>query len=335
MSDTTPIAGDDDAAPGQTKHAVSILIVAYNSADLIAACLDSIPPACTQHGFEVLLVDNGDGSTEALVNRSHPWVRVIPSKGNVGFAAGNNWLAGHATSDRLLLLNPDMELEPGAIDALLAGADAHPDAGAWGGVTVDARGRPDSGNAIAMPSLAEFASAAMGRSIVGNSRMLGVDRDAEVDVLIGGFVMFDKAAWDAIGGFDERFFLYCEEVDLYYRLEKIGYRFWRIAEARGHHAIAHGQGLSPLRMLYRAAGTAEFVRRHWSMPASVLARALVWLAALERVAAGRLLGRWRPHLAAMANGYRDVALRPGHWWHGYDPKQGLLARLEQRQSGLG
>ncbi|WP_298470058.1 glycosyltransferase family 2 protein [uncultured Erythrobacter sp.] len=311
-----------------TEIAVSILIVAFNSTDLIAACLDSIGPACRRHSHEVLLVDNGDSTTETLVRSQYPDVRIVESKGNVGFAAGNNWLASHARSDRFLLLNPDMELEPDAIDALLEGAAAHPEAAAWGGVTVDAGGSPDSGNAIAMPSLIEFVSTAMGRSIIGNSEMRGIDRDAEVEVLVGGFVMFDRSAWEQVSGFDERYFLYCEEVDLYYRLQKLGHRFWRIAEARGHHAVAHGQGLSPLRMLYRAAGTAEFVRSHWSVPKSFLARFLVWLAAFERVAAGRLLGKWRPRLSAMADGYRDVALRPHLWLHGYDRERGLLARLK-------
>ncbi len=330
--DTSVQPQDGYAAPIHGADcAVSILIVAYNSASLIVACLDSIAPACTQSGYEILMVDNGDGATEELVKTTYPDVRIIPSKGNVGFAAGNNWLASHAHADKFLLLNPDMELEPGSIDALLAGAKAHPDAAAWGGVTVDAHGKPDSGNAIAMPSLTEFVSAAMGRSIVGNSRMLGIDTDAEVDVLVGGFVMFDRTAWEKVNGFDEGYFLYCEEVDLYYRLNKIGYRFWRIAAARGHHAIAHGEGLSPLRMLYRAAGTAEFVRRHWSVPASFVARALIWLAASERVAAGRLLGRWRAHLGALADGYRDVALRPNVWWHGYDPKRGMLRQLERKR----
>ncbi len=327
-----PTTDDAVMAEKGTAPDVSILIVAFNSADLIGACLDSIDTACALHEHEVLLVDNGDGSTEALVRSAYPDIRIVPSKGNVGFAAGNNWLASHARADRLLILNPDMEMKPGSIDALLDGAERHPGAGAWGGVTVDAHGKPDSGNAIAMPSMTEFASAALGRSIVGNSALKGVDHDAEVDVLIGGFVMFDRAAWEIVDGFDEGFFLYCEEVDLYYRLAHHGYRFWRIADARGHHAIAHGQGLSPLRMLYRAAGTAEFVRRHWSRPRSVVARFLVWLAAFERVAAGRLLGRWKPRLRAMAGGYRDVALRPHMWFRGYDPKRGLLVKLERESS---
>lgn len=306
---------------------VSVLIVAYNSADLIAGCIQSVTSGCIEHSFEVLLVDNGDGSTEALVARDFPHVRIVPSKGNIGFAGGNNLLAAEARAGKLLLVNPDVTLMPGAIDRLLDGVRRHPKGTAWGGVTLNADGEPDSGNAIAMPSLVEFASVAAGRSIVGNTQVVGLDRDAEVDVLTGGFVMFDRAGWDSVGGLDERFFLYCEEVDLFYRLSELGYSFWRIADARAFHAVAHGQSFSPTRLMYRAAGTMEFVRRHWSRPAAALAFFLTWIAAFERFVLGRLLGRWRPRLGRMADGYRDVALRPHFWMYGYDPNRGLTSRL--------
>lgn len=310
-----------------TTPAVSILIVAYNSADLIEGCVGSIAPACLNQHYEVLLVDNGDGSTEALVAAKFPDVQIVPSKGNVGFAGGNNWLAQHARAERLLLLNPDMVLEPGAIDALIAGAQRHPEAAAWGGVTVNANGDPDSGNAIAMPSLIEFASVALGRSLIAQREIPGLDKDARVEVLTGGFVMLAREAWENVGGLDERFFLYSEEVDLFYRLSKAGYSHWRIADARGFHEVAHGVSFSPTRLMYRAAGTMEFVRRHWSAPAAALAFALNWIAALERYGAGRLLGWWKPRLKKMADGYRNVALRPHFWMHGYDKKRGLMAKL--------
>ncbi len=309
---------------------ISVLIVAYNSAALIPACLSAIPAGARVHRVEVLLVDNGDGSTEALVARDFPEVRVIPSRGNVGFAAGNNLLAQHARSDRLLLLNPDMVVLPGAIDALMRGAARHPEAAAWGGVTVDPSGKPDAGNAIAMPSLAEFASVALGRSMIGNAPLRGIDRDMPVDVLIGGFVMFARKAWDAAGGLDERYFLYCEEVDLFHRLKLKGYTFWRINEAYGRHEAAHGNHLSPMRLLYRAAGSMEFVRAHWSAPARVLSALLIWIAALERYIAGRVLGSRKPHLMQLGEGYRYVALRPQFWMFGYHRNHGLMARLASR-----
>ena len=323
---------DDTTASGASNAdlacAVSILIVGYNSTDFIERCIASIGPAISADKYQVLLVDNGDGSTEALVKDTFPEVQIIESRGNIGFAGGNNLLAAHAKAPFLLLLNPDMTLEPGSLDALLKGAQQHRDAAAWGGVTVDARGEPDSGNAIAMPSMLEFASVALGHSLVGSRPIEGVREDCLTDVLVGGFVMFDRTAWQEVGGLDERFFLYCEEVDLFYRLAAKDHTFWRIAKARGHHAIAHGVSFSPTRLMYRAAGQMEFVRRHWPAPAAFAAFVFMWIGALERYIAGRVLGVFKPRMKNMADGYRNVALRP-HWWmRGYDPKRGLLTKLK-------
>lgn len=308
---------------------VSILIVAYNSADLIEACIDSISPACVRHRFEILLIDNGDQTTASLVQARYPHVRIVESRGNIGFAGGNNALARHARAPLLLLLNPDMKLEPHAIDALLAGAERHSDAAAWGGVTLNANGTPDSGNAIAMPSMAELLSVAAGRSRIGSMPIRGVNEDERVDVVSGGFVMFARSAWDAAGGLDERYFLYGEEVDLFYRLNKQGLAIWRIADARGFHAVGHGAGLSPMRLLYRAAGNMQFLHLHWSRIGAWTGAMLMWIAALERYLAGCLLGGIRPGIKAMGDGYRLVALKPHLWFSGYDPQTGLLAQLER------
>lgn len=308
---------------------VSILIVAYNSAGLIGECIGSIAAGCARHRCEVLLVDNGDGSTEELVARQFPEVRIVPSRGNIGFAGGNNWLAMHARAERYLLLNPDMVVMPGAIDALIEGAQRHKDAAAWGGVTYDPEGNPDAGNAIAVPSLIELASVALGRSLVGSRTPRGFDLDQTVDVLVGGFVMFSKQAWDEAGGLDERYFLYCEEVDLFHRLGAKGYKFWRIPAASARHVAAHGNNLSPMRLMYRSAGTMEFARQHWSLPARLLAILLIWIGALERFVAGKVLGGSRPHLQRLGESYRLVATRPHYWWSGYDPKSGLMVRLSK------
>lgn len=324
---TDSFAPAPTAKPHIRKPDLSILIVAYNSAALIAACIGAIADGTRDHIVEVLMVDNGDGATEAMIKRDFPHVRIIPSRGNIGFAAGNNLLASHARANRLLLLNPDMVLLPGAIDALMRGAERHPEAGAWGGVTVDPGGRPDAGNAIAMPSLIEFASVAMGRSRIGSAPLKGIDRDMPVEVLIGGFVMFARTAWDEANGLDERYFLYCEEVDLFHRLQQKGYAFWRICDAYGRHEAAHGNHLSPMRLLYRAAGTMEFMRAHWSLPARAMSAGLIWIAAVERYCAGKLFGAGRPHLQQLGDGYRHVALRPQFWLSGYDRQRGLMARL--------
>ncbi len=310
---------------------LSIFVVAFNSADFIENCLRAIKVAAARHSHEILLVDNGDGSTERMVAAQFPEVCIVPSQGNIGFAAGNNLLASHARSDLFLLVNPDMVCEPGAIDALVASARARPAAAAWGGVSLGPDRKPDTGNALAIPTLHELFTVALGRSAIGSAPVAGLDEDAKVDVLMGGLVMVNRAAWNRANGLDERFFLYCEEVDLFYRLRQMGYELWRVADAKGVHDAAHGQSFSPRRQLYRITGIMEFARHHWSRPAVWLAALLIWVAAVSRLFAGRLLGRWRPRLGNIAKSNVIVAKWPALWFHGYDKKRGLLAQLKTKK----
>jgi N-acetylglucosaminyl-diphospho-decaprenol L-rhamnosyltransferase len=308
---------------------VSILIVGFNSAAIIAACINSIPAAATRHSYEVLLVDNGDGSTEAVVAAQFPQVRIVPSKGNIGFAGGNNLLAAEARGRYLLLLNPDVEMKPEALDRLMEAAAKYSGASAWGGVTLDRDDQPDLGNTVHAPSLKEMASRLLGRSIAATAPLAGIDKDAQVDVLSGSFVMFSRAAWDEVGGLDERYFLYCEEVDLFYRLAQRGHTFWRIAGSRANHDIGHGNAASPRRELYLCAGVVQFTRLHWNSYSAFAGRILIWTLALQRYLLGALFGRRSASLAVLGEKQRLVALRPHYWWHGYDAKRGLLARLPQ------
>lgn len=313
----------------QPARDVSILVVAFKSQAIIEACLASIPAACTQFDYEVLLIDNGDGATADLVAAKFPQVRIVPSQGNVGFAAGNNLLAAQATGRFLLLLNPDVILKPEAVDRLLVATRTYPDAAAWGGVTLDRDDRPDLGNTVHVPSLREMASRTLGRSSAASDQPAGFDADAEVKVLSGSFVMFARSAWDEVGGLDDRYFLYCEEVDLFYRLAQRGFRFWRIAGSRANHDIGHGESASPHRELYLNAGVIQFTRLHWNGLESLSAFVLIWLSSLQRFIVGKLLGRFKPSLYKAAEKQRLVALKPHYWRYGYDRERGLLAKLRR------
>lgn len=311
---------------------VSILVVAYNSQAIIGDCLASVAPACTRSTYEILLIDNGDGATADLVAAQFPHVRIVPSRGNVGFAAGNNALAAHASGRFLLLLNPDVVLKPLAIDRLMEATQAYPDAAAWGGVTLNADDRPDYGNSVHIPSLREMASRTFGRSLANRDPEAVIVKDEQVEALSGSFVMFSRMAWDEVGGLDERYFLYCEEIDLFYRLGQRGYRFWRVSGAVAHHDIGHGTALNARRMLYRAAGNMQFVQLHWSKPRQWLAFLLMWVGAWQRYAAGRLFGRLIPRIRIVGESHRDIALRPDLWRHGYHEDRGLLARLARAKT---
>ena len=318
----TPRHSPDEGAPD-----VSVLIVGYNSASHIGACVGSIPLACREAGIEVLLVDQGDGETEKLVAREYPWVRIVPSKGNLGFAGGNNLLATNASGRNFLLLNPDVELLAGAIDRLVDAALEHPTFSAWGGVTLDPSGEPDIGNTVHVPSLKEMASRVFGKSSASAQLDNKFDVDEPVEALSGGFVLIDRNAWDEAGGLDERFFLYCEEVDFFYRLGLKGHQFLRVGSARAIHNIGHGEVASPTRSLYRAAGIMQFARLHWSPVRQTMAFFLIWLAALQRFVVGTGLGALGRDREALISANEKIALEPGLWRRGYDPHKGLLAKL--------
>lgn len=202
---------------------VSILVVSYNTRDMTLECLESIY-ANTTLPFELIVVDNasGDGSAEAIRTR-FPDAILLAETENHGFARANNLAAQHATSDLLLLLNPDTLVLETAIDELVRFSETCPDARIWGGRTLfgDRSLNPTScwrrmtvwglfcratGLTRIFPESATFNPEAYG----------GWQRDEvrNVDIVTGCFLLISRGDWNALGGFDEKFHMYGEEVDL-------------------------------------------------------------------------------------------------------------------------
>lgn len=223
---------------------LSILIVTYNSSRLIGPLLTHLRPEVQAMAAEVVLVDNAsaDGTAEQ-VRATHPWVRVIASASNLGFAAGNNLAARHARGRYLLLLNPDALPEPGALQRGLALMQAHPAVGLAGGELrgVDGSRQPSarmfptlrdeffslSGLAARHPSSRLFARL--------DRRWADPEQAAVVDWIPGAFVFVPAALFQRLGGFDERFFMYYEEVDLCRRLREAGLQVQYWPELKAAH----------------------------------------------------------------------------------------------------
>lgn len=301
---------------------VSILVVAYHSAPFIGQCIRGIAAAAQGTAHEILLIDNGGGDTEAVVRAEFPHVRIVPSEGNIGFGAGNNRCAAHARAPRLLLVNPDAIPRPGAIDLLVAFAKAHPDAAAWGGRSYFPNGQLDHANFLPLPTVRDFVV-----SIFSSSPMRrgGLPADATapgpVEVLNGGFMMVDARVWREIDGFDEGFFLYSEEIDLFQRIRARGYSVLVDPAVGVVHDTGGGHSLSPTRVLFLTTGRMHYARKHFGRVGAVVTGWALWANAAKYVVIGGLLGRLSPRRAARWNALRDawsiVFGQPRRWWHGW------------------
>jgi GT2 family glycosyltransferase len=208
----------------------SIIIVNYNGKGYLDACLDSLREG-GELGYEVILVDNasGDGSAEHVA-AFHPQVRLIRSETNLGFGAGNNLGARYAQGEYLAFLNPDTEAEAGWLEALIAALEQDAEAGLATALVL-LMDEPDRVNTCGND---------MHVTGLTLCRGMGAHRDAfsktvEVGAVSGAVFAIRRELFEALGGFDESFFLYVEDSDLSLRARLAGYRLLAVPGAVIHH----------------------------------------------------------------------------------------------------
>lgn len=252
---------------------VAVLVVSFNTSEMTLACLRTIREGARQTNHEVIVVDNAstDGSAEAIA-AEFPDFRVIASQENLGFARANNLAATHATAERLLLLNPDTLVDPGAIDELVAFADRNPKAGIWGGRTRFADGSPNPTSCWKKPTpWSVFCSATtlaglLKRSRVFNPESLGVLPDGAelpVDVVTGCWLMIDRELWERLEGFDPAFFMYGEDADLCLRARALGARPMVTARADIVHYGGQSDRVRPDKIVRLYTARRQLYARHW------------------------------------------------------------------------
>lgn len=194
----------------------SILIVAYQSGAHLDRCLTALDSQ-TWRDFEVIVWDNA--STDGAVDRLTPrcWLRVERSDENLGFAAGNNRAASLARGRYLIALNPDAMADPGWLAALIAAAKRHPEAGSVASVQLDAAA-PELLDGLGDPYTV-FGAAWRG----GKGRAAAPEPESEAFGACAAAALYRRDAFEAVGGFCERFFCYYEDVDLAMRLRLAGW----------------------------------------------------------------------------------------------------------------
>lgn len=210
---------------------LSIVIVSWNCQEELLSCVDSL----LQHPYsgeqEIIVVDNDsrDGTGAALGKR-FPLVRVIQTGANLGFGRAANLGLQQARGDFLLFLNPDTVVPQGALDAAVNIVARHPEVGVVGVGLRDGKGtlQPSCGHFLSLRSLlGGNLRPARGRGPVRESNGRGVlwtvPKQAEVDWVIGAFMVGRREVLAMVSGFDEDYFLYAEDMDLCYRLRQRGY----------------------------------------------------------------------------------------------------------------
>jgi len=227
---------------------LSIAIVSYNTAPLLARCLDSIARHAGDLEPEIIVVDNGStDDSVALVRARYPAVRLILPGRNTFYSAGNNLAIRAAQGDAILVLNPDTELHPGALQALAAHLEANPACGLatarqiWtdGHTTLPICSRFNTYADLWLG--ATFAGALLpARREARRARMWYADwdrlSDREVDVAPGSCMLLRRAALEAVGLFDEAMPMYFSDDDLCWRLKAAGCTVQYLAGAVITHA---------------------------------------------------------------------------------------------------
>lgn len=244
---------------------LSIVIVNYNVKEFLTQCLDSIFKSQTQYNYEVIVVDNSSrdsGRDEICSTFEH--ITWIDNSENVGFGRANNQGFSHAKGVYTLILNPDTVLQEDTLEKCISYLLAHPEVGGLGIKGLDGSGQflPESKRALPTPLVALWKitglSAIFPKSSVFARYHLGhlsPEENHEVDILVGCFMMVPTQLLLSVGGFDPQYFMYGEDIDLSYELQKTGHKNIYFSDSQ----IIHYKGestkrgsLNYVRMFYKA-----------------------------------------------------------------------------------
>ncbi len=230
---------------------LSIVIVSYKVRERLRACLESLRQVGNgSPRFEVVVVDNasGDGTCEDL-GLAFPEVVFLPMDRNLGFSIGCNRGASRSTGKRILFLNPDTVVMSDTLRTICQFADEHPKAGIVGCRIIDGEGQLQLACRRSIPTLGVALSRLSGLSFLfPRSRVFGrynltyLDPEIShpVEAVSGSFLLITREAFDAVGGFDEDYFLYAEDLDLCLRVARSGREIWYC----GQTSIVHHKGQS-------------------------------------------------------------------------------------------
>jgi GT2 family glycosyltransferase len=265
---TESAAAGEPTVPAGAPVTVSVIVVNLRARDLLLDCLAHIEAAARSLHHELIVVENeSDGETAALVRERHPEAIVIEERTNTGFAPAVAKAIAHSSGEWVALVNNDANLDPAALGALLAAGTQDPRIGSVAARilfseqrdTVNSAGIVVDGLGVAFERLA------------GAPAATAVDASREVFGATGCVALYRRAMLDAVGGFDASFFAYLEDVDVAWRARAAGWRAVYEPAALAHHRGSASSkegsafkyrlvGRNRMRLLAKNATTAQLLR---------------------------------------------------------------------------
>lgn len=265
---------------------LSIVIVNWNTRELLRQCLETLPDSAAGLEYEVLVVDNASiDSSPEMIASGFPSVQLIRNSSNRGFAVANNQAMEVARGRHLLLLNSDTIPAPGSIAKLVDFLDKHREVGIVGPRLLNGDGTLQASWA-AFPT---FLSEVLGK----NFRQRRECRTAsgvvayDVDSVGGACLLIRGEALASVGPLDDRFFMYCEEIDWCYRVRQHGWRVCYTPEAQVVHLGGRSsmQAAAPMKAeLYRS--KLKFFQKHYGLGSAAILASLLTAKFLMKVVYG-------------------------------------------------
>ena len=207
---------------------LSVVILNYNVRYFLEQCLLSVQQATSKLDAEIIVIDNASADDSCqMVKERFPQVTLIENTDNVGFSKANNQAVAIAKGEYLCILNPDTAVPHHAFEQCLAFADAHPDMGGLGIHYMDGTGNflPESKRNLPTPGRSLMKLLGFTKGKYGYyAKHLSPTETGKVAILAGAFLFVKKSVYDAVGGFDEDYFMYGEDIDLSYKFTKAGYQ---------------------------------------------------------------------------------------------------------------
>lgn len=259
---------------------LSIIIVNYNTKDLLQKCLQSVFSSRTDYHFEVLVSDNGSSdNSQDMVKQEFPQVKLIENRMNLGFSKGNNVAIKQASGKYILLLNSDTEVKPDTFDLCIRRTEQDQSIGVLGCKVLLPDGSLDSACRRKFPNPWNSFLRLFGLKKFSDYNITApIDEEIEVDAVMGAFMMVRKSVIDQVGLLDEEFFMYGEDLDWCFRIHVSGFRILYYPKAQITHykyGSAQKQAFQTIRLAHQAMKI--FYRKHYAKKHSWIFNQLVYL----------------------------------------------------------